>query len=165
MEQEDGIVRLEVDELTKYIKDTVTDMAEEAETVEKLEDYDRLVAEIKDMRKKIEGLEAQAKANVKALATGTDTTYKSEGEVEDPEVVEKAAKKKKDEKEKEYDEDGNEIVEEADMKIKKMEAAIEELKSSPLYKAQQEDVTVEKTEAEPASGVLAGVIAQHYGGR
>ncbi len=50
------------------------------------------------------------------------------------------------------------------MKIKKMEAEIEELKSSPLYKAQQEEVIVEKTEDTPATGVLSGVIAAHYGG-
>ena len=168
MEQEDGIVRLEVDELTKYIKDTVTDMAEEAETVEKLEDYDRLVAEIKDMRKKIEGLEAQAKANVKALPEGKQMAMKSEGDVEDAEAVEKVAKKKKDEPEKKYDDEGNEIIEEADMTAKKMdklEAEIAELKASPLYKAQQGDSTVEKTETnETPSGVLSGIITAHYGG-
>ena len=164
MEQaEEGIVRMEVPELEDFIKSTVNDMAVEQETVEKLEDYDRLVAEIKDMRKKIEGLEAKAIANAKALPT--TPAMKSEGAVEDVEVVEKATKKKKDkEPEKEYDEDGNEIVDAADMKIKKMEAEIAELKSSPLYKASQEEVTVEKTESEPASGLLASVISTHYGG-
>ena len=164
MENEDGIVRMEVPELEDFIKSTVNDMATEAETLEKLDDYDRLVSEMKDMRKKIEGLEAQAKANAKALPT--TTAMKSESEVEAAEVVEKAAKKKKDkEPEKEYDEDGNEIVESADMEvIKKLESDIAELKSSPLYKAQQEEVTVEKTESEPATGLLSGVITAHYGG-
>ncbi len=163
MEQEDGIVRLEVPELEEFIKSTVDNMAVEQETVEKLEDYDRLVREIKDMRAKIEGLEAAAKANAKALPEGKQMAMKSEGEVEDTEGLEKAAKKKK-EPEKEYDEDGNEVVDAAEMKIKKMEAEIEELKSSPLYKAQQEEVIVEKTEDTPATGVLSGVIAAHYGG-
>jgi len=166
MEQtEDGIVRLEVPELEAFITDTVEKMATENEKIEKLEDYDRLVAEIKDMRKKIEGLEAQAKANAKALPEGKQMAMKSEGEVEDAEAVEKAAKKKKDkEPEKEYDEDGNEVVEEADMKIKKMEAEIAELKSSPLYKAQQDDLDVEKTETVESVGVLGSIITQHYGG-
>ena len=163
MEHEDGIVRLEIPELETFIQDTVEKMATEQETLEKLDDYDRLVKEISDMRKKIENLESQAIANAKALPT--TPAMKSEGEAETETVVEKAAKKKKDkEPEKEYDEDGNEIVDAADMKIKKMEAEIAELKSSPLYKAQQEEVTVEKTESEPASGVLAGVISAHYGG-
>lgn len=162
MENEDGIVRLEVPELVDFIKSTVDDMAVEQETLSKLEDYDRLVAEIKDMRKKIEGLEAKAKANAKALPEGKQMAMKSEGEVEDAEVIEKAAKKK--EPEKEYDEDGNEIVDAAEMKIKKMETEIAELKSSPLYKAQQEEVKIEKTESEPASGVLSGIITAHYGG-
>jgi len=167
MEQEEGIVRLEVDELTKYIEDTVTNMVEKQETVEKLEDYDRLVAELKDMRKKIEDLEAAAKANVKSMKTGTETSYKSEGEVEDPETVEKAKKKEKEPKKK-YDDEGNEITEEADMTVKKMEeleAEIAELKASPLYKAQQDEGTVEKTEStETPTGILSGVIAAHYGG-
>lgn len=162
MEENDGIVRMEVDELTKYIRDTVTDMSIEQETVEKLEDYDRLVREIGDMRKKIENLEAEAIKNAKALKT--TPAMKSEGDVE-TETVEKAAKKKKDEKEKKFDDDGNEIIEENSMDvIKKLESDIAELKSSPLYKAQQEEVVVEKTESEPASGVLAGVISAHYGG-
>ena len=163
MEQEDGIVRLEVPELEAFIKSTVNDMAVEQETVEKLEDYDRLVRELKDMRAKIEGLEAAAKANAKALPEGKQMAMKSEGEVEDTEGLEKAAKKKK-EPEKEYDEDGNEVVDAAEMKIKKMEAEIETLKSSPLYKAQQEEVVIEKSEDEPVTGVLSGVIAAHYGG-
>lgn len=163
MEQEDGIVRLEVPELEEFIKSTVDTMVEERETVEKLEDYDRLVREIKDMRAKIEGLEAAAKANAKALPESKQMAMKSESEVEDAETVEKAAKNKK-EPEKEYDEDGNEVVDAAEMKIKKMEAEIEELKSSPLYKAQQDEVTVEKSEATPATGVLSGVISAHYGG-
>lgn len=168
MEQEDGIVRLEVDELTKYIEDTVTNMVEKQETVEKLEDYDRLVAEIKDMRKKIEALEAEAKANVKKMPVGKETAYKSESEVPDGETVEKAAKKKEKEPEKKYDDEGNEVIEEADMNVKKMEeleAEIAVLKASPLYKAQQEEVAVEKTESEVAAGVLSGVIMAHYGGK
>ena len=173
MEQDtdNGIVRLEVDELTKYIEDTVTNMVEKQENVEKLEDYDRLVAEIKDMRKKIEGLEAAAKSNVKAMKTGTETSYKSEGETEvvDPETVEKATKKKEKEPEKKYDDEGNEITEEADMNVKKMEqleAEIAELKASPLYKAQQDEGTVEKTETtEEPVGILSSVIAAHYGGK
>ena len=167
MEQtEDGIVRMEVEELTKYIRETVTDMTIEQETVEKLEDYDRLVAEIKDMRAKIENLEAQAKANAKALPTTAAMKLEGDVEGETEEVLGKAAKKKKDkEPEKEFDEDGNEIVESADMEvIKKLESDIAELKSSPLYKAQQEEVTVEKTESEPATGLLSGVITAHYGG-
>ena len=163
MEQEDGIVRLEVPELEEFIKSTVDTMVTERETVEKLEDYDRLVRELKDMRAKIEGLEAAAKANAKALPEGKQMAMKSEGEAGEAEDLEKAAKKKK-EPEKEYDEDGNEVVEAADMKIKKMEAEIEELKSSPLYKAQQDEIIVEKTEGKPATGVLSGVIAAHYGG-
>lgn len=163
MEQEDGIVRMEVPELEEFIKSTVDTMVTERETVEKLEDYDRLIREIKDMRAKIEGLEAAAKANAKALPEGKQMAMKSEGEVEGVETVEKAAKKKE-EPEKEYDEDGNEVVDAAEMKIKKMESEIEELKSSPLYKAQQEEITVEKSEAVPATGVLSGVIAAHYGG-
>jgi hypothetical protein len=63
MENEDGIVRLEVPELEEFIKSTVDNMAVEQETLEKLEDYDRLVRELKDMRAKIEGLEAAAKAH------------------------------------------------------------------------------------------------------
>ncbi len=51
------------------------------------------------------------------------------------------------------------------MKIKKMEAEIAELKSSPLYKAEQDDVKVEKTESGTPSGVLAGIISTHYGGK
>jgi uncharacterized protein YoxC len=162
MENEDGIVRLEVPELEEFIKSTVDNMAVEQETLEKLEDYDRLVRELKDMRAKIEGLEAAAKANAKALPEGKQMAMKSEGEVGDGEVIEKAAKKK--EPEKEYDEDGNEIVDPADMKMKKLEAEIEELKSSPLYKAQQEEIKVEKTENTPAGGILSGVITAHYGG-
>jgi hypothetical protein len=77
-------------------------------------------------------------------------------------LIEKAAKKK--EPEKEYDEDGNEIVDPAEMKMKKLEAEITELKSSPLYKAQQEEIKVEKTENTPAGGILSGVITAHYGG-
>jgi len=165
MENEDGIVRMEVPELEEFIKGTVEKMVGEQETIEKLEDYDRLVAEIKDMRTKIANLEAQAIKNVKALAEGKETTYKSENEVEDVETVEKAAKKKKDEEpEKKYDDEGNEILEEADMKIKKMEAEIKALKESPLYKAQQDGITVEKAEMTEPTGVLAGIISQHYGG-
>jgi len=108
---------------------------------------------------------------VKTMKTGTETSYKSEGEVEveDPETVEKAAKKKDKEPEKKYDDEGNEITEEADMAVKKMEkleAEIAELKASPLYKAQQDDGTVEKAETvEEPVGVLSGVLAAHYGGK
>lgn len=162
MENEDGIVRLEVPELEEFIKSTVDNMAVEQETLEKLEDYDRLVRELKDMRAKIESLEAVAKANAKALPEGKQTAMKSEGEAGDGDIIEKAAKKK--EPEKEYDEDGNEIVDPAEMKMKKLEAEITELKSSPLYKAQQEEIKVEKTENTPAGGILSGVITAHYGG-
>lgn len=161
MENEDGIVRMEVPELETFIEDTVTKMVKNQETVEKLEDYDRLVAEIKDLRTKIGALEAKAEANVKALPEGK--AMKSETDADDTETVEKGAKKDK-EPEKKYDEDGNEIVDAAEMKMKKMEAEITELKSSPLYKAQQEDTPVEKGETPVPSGILAGVITAHYGG-
>lgn len=159
MEQfEDGIIRLEAPELEDFIKTTVDNMVEEREKLEKLEDYDRLVAEIKDMRKKIEDLETQAIRNAKSLPVAS--AMKSEDYVD---TVEKVAKKKKDEPEKEYDEDGNEIMDAADMKIKKMETEINELKSSPLYKAQQVETTVEKTETE-STGLLGNIISTHYGG-
>lgn len=162
MENEDGIVRMEVDELTKYIEDTVTDMVDRQETVEKLEDYERLLKETLDMRKRIEELEGKVTTQANALKAKPQEAMKSE---EDPEPVEKQEKKddkKKDEKK--YDEEGNEIIDEAEMKIKKMEAEIKVLKESPLYKAQQDEVPTGDAVVAETPTILGGVIKAHYGG-
>lgn len=164
MEQdaENGIVRMEVPELEDFIKSTVEKIAEENETVEKLDDYDRLLKETLDMRKRIEELEGKVTAQANALKAKPQEAMKSE---EDPEPVEKQEKKddkKKDEKK--YDEEGNEIIDEAEMKIKKMEAEIKALKESPLYKAQQDEVPPGDAVVAETPTILGGVIKAHYGG-
>lgn len=164
MEQdaENGIVRMEVPELEDFIKSTVEKIAEANETVEKLDDYDRLLKETLDMRKRIEELEGKVTAQANALKAKPQEAMKSE---EDPEPVEKQEKKddkKKDEKK--YDEEGNEIIDEAEMKIKKMEAEIKALKESPLYKAQQDEVPSGDAVVAETPTILGGVIKAHYGG-
>jgi hypothetical protein len=165
MENEDGIVRLEVPELEAFIEDTVTKMVDTQERVEKLDDYDRLLKETLDMRKRIEELESKVTTQAKSLANQKAPVMKSESEVDDSEAVEKAAKKKKDE-EKKVDDEGNEIIDEGMQdKVDKLEAQIEELRASPLYKAEMGGETVEKTEMTEPTGVLGGIISAHYGGK
>lgn len=167
MENEDGIVRMEIPELEDFIKGCVENMVSEQETVEKLDDYDRLLKEATDMRRRIEELESKVTAQAKSLANQKPQVMKSEDETE---AVEKAAKKK--EEAPKFDDEGNEIIDEGmkekkDMKDKmdKLEATIEELKSSPLYKAEMAGEVVEKDEATPASTLLGGIISAHYGGK
>ena len=174
MEQDDGIVRLEIPELEEFIKSTVERLTEESEVVEKLDDYDRLLKEATDMRKKIEALEAEVKAQAKALAAQPQTTMKSEGEDEDEdEEDDKKDKKpefppKKDDKKEKKDDEEEEAEKneksEAEIKVEKLETEMKEIKESPLYKAQQGDIPVEAPNTPPGSSLLNSIIKTSFGG-
>jgi hypothetical protein len=172
MDQDEGIVRMEIPELEEFIKSTVVRLTEESEVVEKLDDYDRLLKEATDMRKKIEALEAEVKAQAKALAAQPQTTMKAEGESEDDEDEDEGKKKKfefppkKDEKKKDDEEDEEEKPaekSEAEVKVDALEKELKELKESPLYKAQQ-DVEIEDAKTAPAPSLLGSIVDAHYGG-
>jgi len=166
-DSDNGIVRLEIPELEKFISDTVTRMAEESETVEKLDDYDRLLKETVEMRKKIEELEAKVTAQAKTLAAQPQTTMKAEDEPDGVEDEDEDKDKKKSfppKKKGDDDEDEEPATKsEAETELEDLKKEMKELKESPLYKAQQ-DVEIEDAETAPAPSLLGSIVGAHYGG-
>lgn len=147
MEQEDNVVRFEPTELKDFIKSTMDEYATETEIVEKADDYDRLLAETKELRKKIEGLEAAAQAAAKKLAGQAQTTMKSETETETDEV-------EKSETEEVEVEKSEEVT---------LESRLEKLEESPMYKAVQTDDLTKADETKVVKGHLANIVAEAFG--
>ena len=148
-----NVVRFEPSELTDYIEETVQKMVADREAVEKVEDYDRLLTEAASMKKKMEELEAKVTAQAKALAAQPQVAMKAEDE---PAAIVDDKKDEDDEDEK------RKKAAAADLdKVGKLEAELEAIKASPMYKSVQDDVTVEKTEA-PAKSILGSIISAHF---
>ena len=143
-EQEENIVRFEPEELKEFIKSTMNEHAEETAILEKADDYDRLLTEMKDLRAKIEGLEATVTAQAKKLQNQPQTTMKSEGEdVDDTEKSES---------------DGD-----VD-KMESLEARLKAVEESPLYKATQDGEDMdEKDKKKTKKGHLANIIGESFG--
>lgn len=149
MEQDGEIVRFGPEELRDFIKGTVKEYAEESEIIEKADDYDRLLAETKDLRKKIEALEAQVTSQAKALQNQPQPTMKNEGE----DAVEGDT-------EKSETEDGN--VEKSDA-IGALEARLKAVEESPLYKATQGDEEPMDEKKKTRKGHLANIVSESFG--
>ena len=166
-DSDNGIVRMEIPELEKFISDTVTRMSEESEIVEKLDDYDRLRKETVEMRKKMEELEAKVTAQAKQLAGQAQTTMKAEDEpdaVEDEDEDENKKKSFPPKKKGDDDEDEEPAAKsEAETELEELKKEMKELKESPLYKAQQ-NVEIEDAETAPAASLLGNIVGAHYGG-
>lgn len=145
MEREDNIVRMEVPELQEFIKMTIEEMSQEQELVEKAEDYERLLDENKDLRKKMEELEAKVRAQAEALKAA-------------PQEAMKAEKTDTDEDEENEDEKKKKEIEE---KVGKLEAALNELKETPLYKSVQDEIVPQEMES---TSHLRDVIRAQFGG-
>jgi len=150
-----NIVRFEPTELTDYIKNTVTKMIEEQEVIEKAEDYDRLLDEAESMRKRMEELEAKVSAQAKALVAQQQVAMKDEDKVEPVEETEEERRKREEEEKRKR---GN--VEEED-RVKKLEAELAAIKSSPMYKANMDVTPITET---PVTSTLGNIIHAHYGG-
>ena len=143
MEQEENIVRFEPEELKDFIKSTMNEYAEENEIVEKAEDYDRLLAETKELRKKMEALEAQVTAQAKTLQNQPQTTMKSEGDADSGDV------------------DKSEDTVETSVSFDDRLKVIEE---SPLYKATQDGEDMdEKDKKKTKKGHLANIVSDAFG--
>lgn len=151
-----NIVRFEPTELTDYIKNTVTKMIEEQEVIEKAEDYDRLLEEAENMRKRMEELEARVSAQAKELTAQKQVTMKDEDNVEPVEETEEERRKREEEEKRKR---GN--VEEEEDRVKKLEAELETIKSSPLYKANMDISPVTET---TTTSILGNIIHAHFGG-
>jgi uncharacterized coiled-coil protein SlyX len=134
-EQEENIVRFEPEELKNFIKSTMNEHAEESAILEKADDYDRLLAEMKDLRAKIEGLEATVTAQAKKLQNQPETTMKSEG-----------------------GDDGD-----VD-KMETLDARLKAVEESPLYKATQDGEDMdEKDKKKTKKGHLANIVSDAFG--
>lgn len=145
-----NIVRFEPTELTDYIKDTVLKMIEEQEVIEKAEDYDALLEEAEDMRKRMEELEAKVSAQARELAARPQVAMKDEDEIEPVEETDEE-RRKREEEEKQRENN----------KVKKLEAELAAIKSSPMYKANMDVTSFDKT---PTASILGNIIHAHYGG-
>ena len=145
IEQEENIVRLEPDELKNFIKSTIREDAEESAILEKADDYDRLLAEMKNLRSQIEGLEAKVKSQAAALKASPQTAMKSEGG-DDVDL----------------NEDGDA---EGDVdKIESLAARLKLVEESPLYKATQDGEDLdEKDKKKTKKGHLANIIGESFG--
>lgn len=141
---EENIVRFEPEELKTFIKSTMNEHAEETAILEKADDYDRLLAEMKDLRAKIEGLEATVTAQAKKLQNQPEKTMKNEGE--DTEDTEKS---------------------ESDGDVDKMElldARLKTVEESPLYKATQDGEDMdEKDKKKTKKGHIANIVSEAFG--
>jgi hypothetical protein len=148
MEQDGEIVRFEPDELKSFIKSTMNEYAEESAILEKADDYDRLLAEMKDLRSKIEGLEAKVKSQAAALKAQPQTTMKSEDTDEsDADGMEKS------------ETESGELDE-----ISKLEARLKAVEDSPLYKATQDGEDMdEKDKKKTKKGHLANIVSESFG--
>ena len=148
MEQDGEIVRFGPDELKEFIKGTMNEHAEESAILEKADDYDRLLAEMKDLRAKIEGLEAKVKSQAAALKASPQTAMKSEDTDEsEADDTEKS--------ETESDEIG---------KMEGLEARLKEIEESPLYKATQDGEDMDKKdEKKTRKGHLANIVSESFG--
>ena len=145
-EQEENIVRFEPEELKDFIKGTMNEYAKESEILEKADDYDRLLAEMKDLRAKIEGLEATVTAQAKKLQNQPQTTMKSEDESETNDT-----------------EKGETESDELD-KVESLEARLKAVEESPLYKATQDGEGMdEKDKKKTKKGHLANIVSDAFG--
>ena len=147
MEQDGDIVRFGPEELKNFIKGTMTEYADENAILEKADDYDRLLKETKDLRAKIEALEAQVTSQAKALQNQPQTTMKSEDTDADADDTEKS-------------ESGTESD------VEKMEALAARLKAveeSPLYKAKQDDEVPIDDKKKSKKGHLANIVSESFG--
>jgi len=150
MEKEDNIVRMEVPELQEFIKMTIEEMTQEQELVEKSEDYERLLAENKDLRKKIEEIEARVKAQADALRAAPQEAMKAERTDEEEE-----------EERSDEEEERKKRKIEVDRRVDKLETDLKELKESPLYKAVQD---VDAPQEMGRHSHLGDVIRAQFGG-
>jgi len=151
-----NIVRFEPAELTAYIENTVTKMIEEQEVIEKAEDYDRLLEEAESMRKRMEELEAKVSAQARELAAQRQVAMKDEDDIEPVEETEEERRKREEEEKRKR---GN--VEEEEDRVKKLEAELTAIKSSPMYKANMDVTPITET---PVTSTLGNIIHAHYGG-
>ncbi len=148
MEQDGEIVRFGPDELKDFIKGTMNEHAEESAILEKADDYDRLLAEMKDLRSKIEGLEAKVKSQAAALKAQPQTTMKSEDT---------------DESEADGTEKSETVSDELG-KVEALEARLKEIEESPLYKATQDGEDMdEKDKKKTKKGHLANIVSESFG--
>ena len=147
MEQDGDIVRFGPEELKDFIKGTMTEYADENAILEKADDYDRLLKETKELRAKMEALEAQVTSQAKALHNQPQTTMKSE-DTDDLETGD-AVKG-----ETESDEIG---------KIEALEARLKEVEESPLYKAKQDDEVPMDDKKKSKKGHLANIVSESFG--
>jgi len=151
MEQDGEIVRFAPEELKDFIKGTITEVAKESVILEKADDYDRLLSETKDLRAKIEALEAQVTSQAKALQNQTQTTMKNEDAGETGDVGEL-----------ESGDTGD--IEKSEL-IAKLEARLKAVEESPLYKATQGDGDDmdEKDKKKTKKGHLANIVSESFG--
>ena len=147
-EQDENIVRYEPEELKDFIKGTMDEYAQESEILQKADDYDRLLAEMKDLRAKIEGLEAKVKSQAAALKASPQTAMKSETT---------------DESEADDTEKSETPAEDVD-KMEALEARLKTVEESPLYKATQDGEDMdEKDKKKTKKGHLANIIGESFG--
>lgn len=140
---EENIVRFEPEELKTFIKSTMNEHAEETAILEKADDYDRLLAEMKDLRAKIEGLEATVTAQAKKLQNQPEKTMKNEG-----------------------DDVGDTEKSESDGDVDKMELLDVRLKTveeSPLYKATQDGEDMDEKDKKTKKGHIANIVSEAFG--
>ena len=130
-------IEMELVELEEFVKNTVSKMITDQETVEKVEAGEVAVKEAQDLRARIAELEAQVTALAAQLKASPQEAMKTE------EIVE-------------------EIVVKEDTELDLLKAEVAELKAAPMYKAEQTE-TVEKTETVEPVSQLASVIKAHYG--
>ena len=149
MEQDGDIVRFGPEELKDFIKGTVEEDAKESEIIEKADDYDRLLTETKELRAKIEALEAQVTAQAKSLQNQPQTTMKNEGTDADADDTEKS----------ESDAGTEGDVE----KMAALEARLKTVEESPLYKAKQGDEEPMDDKKKSKKGHLANIVSESFG--
>ena len=148
-EQDENIVRFEPTELKDFIKSTMDQYAEDSAILEKADDYDRLLSEMKDLRSKIEGLEAKVKSQAAALKASPQAAMKSEAtdEIEDADDAEKAETESDDVQ-----------------KMDALEVRLKAVEDSPLYKATQDGEDMdEKDKKKTKKGHLANIIGESFG--
>ena len=145
---EENIVRFEPEELKDFIKGTMDEYTKENEIIEKADDYDRLLSEMKDLRAKIEGLEATVTAQAKKLQNQSQTTMKSEDA---------------DESETDDTEKGETVSDDV-QKMETLEARLKAVEESPLYKATQDGEDLdEKDKKKTKKGHLANIVSDAFG--